>query len=165
MAFLLEDDTVLPDNLKEVLEEIEKNAIQGDVILLFYLTYTTLKLKPVNKDAKSSAQFYIPLNPECLHGGSAIVVTRKAAEKMLKYNTPIRMAPDSWRDFYEAKCIDRLVCIHPMPINTTDFGTTMGYVPNTSIRKLMKSNAFTRFILKLKRKFYRMSKQKVEIVN
>lgn len=165
MAFLLEDDTVLPDNLKEILDEIEKNAIQGDVILLFYLTYTTLKLKPVNKDAKSSAQFFIPLNPECLHGGSAIVVTRKAVEKMLKYNTPVRMAPDSWRDFYEANCIDRLVCIHPMPINTADFGTTMGYVPNTSIRKIMNSNPFTRFLLKLKRKFYRMSKQKVEIVN
>jgi len=100
MAFLLEDDTILPDNLKEVLEEIEKNAIQGDLILLFYLTYTTLKLKPVNKNPKSVAQFHIPLNPECLHGGSAIVVTRKAAEKMLKYNTPVRMAPDSWGDFY-----------------------------------------------------------------
>lgn len=165
MALLLEDDTILPDNLKEILAEIESNAKQGDVILLFYLTYTTLKLKATDNINSKRAIFYTPLNPECIHGGSAVVVTRKAAADMLKYNTPIRMSPDSWKDFYEAKCIQRIICIHPMPINTADFGTTMGYVKDTIIRKLMNSNPFSRFLLRLKRKFYRLSKQKVEIVN
>lgn len=165
MALLLEDDTVLPYNLKEILNDIERNAQQGDVILLFYLAYTTLKLKAVDNLNSKNAVFYAPLNPECIHGGSAVVVTRKAAEDMLKYNTPIKMSPDSWRDFYEAKCITRLICINPMPINTADFGTTMGYVKDTVIRKFMNSNPFSRFLLKLKRKLFRLSKQKVEIVS
>lgn len=165
MALLLEDDTVLPENLKEILNDIENQAKQGDVILLFYLTYTTLKLKAIDPEKGKRTLFYKPLNPECIHGGSAVVVTRKAAEDMLKYNTPIKMSPDSWKDFYEANCISRIICIYPMPINTADFGTTMGYVKDSVIRKLMNSNAFTRYLLKLKRKFYRMSKQKVEIVD
>ncbi|MBK7666510.1 MAG: glycosyltransferase family 25 protein [Sphingobacteriaceae bacterium] len=164
MALLLEDDTILPDNLKQILTEIENSAKQGDVILLFYLTYTTLKLKALANQNNERPLFYEPLNPECIHGGSAVVVTRKAAENMLKYNTPIRMSPDSWKDFYEANCIGRLLCVHPMPINTADFGTTMGYVRDSVVRKLMISNPFTRFVLKMKRKFYRISKQKVEIV-
>lgn len=163
MAMLLEDDTVLPDNLKEILDEIEKKALPGDVILLFYLTHATLKVKPV--DDSKVARFFAPLNPECLHGGSAVVVTREAAQKMLNYNTPIKMTPDSWRDFYEAGCIDRLICVYPQPIDTADFGTTMGYVQNNFIRKTMHSNPVTRFLLRLKRKFYKVSKKKVEIVN
>ncbi len=135
------------------------------MILLFYLTYTTLKLKALDNLSNSKAPFFKPLNPECLHGGSAIIVTRKAAEKMLKYNTPIRMAPDSWRDFYEANCIDRLICVYPMPVNTADFGTTMGYVKNKRARQFLNSNPITRFILKVRRKFHKKTKQKVEIIS
>jgi glycosyl transferase family 25 len=165
MAFLLEDDTKLPHNLKEILEDIERKAIQGDIILLFYFTYSTLKLKLADKNEKDAAVFYTPVNPECLLGGSAVVVTRKAAEKMLAFNTPIKIPPDSWNPFREAGCIDRIICLYPPPVITAEFETTMEYVKDGALKKLMNSNPFTRFILKMKRKLYRISKQRIEIVD
>lgn len=165
MALLLEDDILLPDNFKDILTDIESKAVQGDVILLFFLTYNTVKLKLVDTKSTGRASFYIPLNPEQLHGGSAMVVTLEAAKKMLEYNTPVKMPPDSWRDFYEAGCINRLICIYPQPVDTADFGTTMGYVKDGPAKKIAHSNSLTRFLLKLKRKFHKRSKKKVEVVN
>jgi len=163
MVLLLEDDTIIPPNLKEILDEVESKIVQGDVVLLFYLTYDTLKLKRL--DNSKVAPFFIPINPEVLHGGSAVIVTLRAAEKMLKHNTPIRMTPDSWKEFYDNKCIDRLICMHPQPVKTADFGTTMGYVKDSMMRKVLYSNPLTRFMLKLKRKIYKLTKQKVIVVD
>lgn len=161
MAMLLEDDTFLPHNLKDILDRLEREILQGDVVLLFYLAHSKLKLKPLKN---GETDLYTPLNLDGLHGGSAVVVTKKAAEKMLAYNTPIKITPDSWRDFHEAGCIDRLICIYPMPVDTADFDTTMGYVKDNYFRRIMHSSSLTRLLLKLKRKFYKMSKRDVEIV-
>lgn len=162
MAMFMEDDTILPYNLKEILDEIERKAQPGDLILLFYLTYSTLKLKAL--DNSKVARFYVPLNPEVIHGGSAVIYTRESAKGTLEYNTPIKINPDSWKDFLEAKCIKRLICLHPQPIDTADFGSTLDYIKDGFVKRLLHSNVVTRFILKMRRKFRKAFKRNVEIV-
>jgi GR25 family glycosyltransferase involved in LPS biosynthesis len=162
-AMFIEDDTTLPDNLKEILDEIEHKALPGDLILLFYLTYSTLKLKPV--DNSKVARFFIPVNPEVIHGGSAVIYTRESAKGTLEYNTPIKMSPDSWKFFLEKNCIKRLICLHPQPIDTADFGSTLDYVKDSFIKRLLHSNPITRFALKLRRKLRKALRRKIVVVN
>lgn len=124
-VLFLEDDAVLPDNLSELLKNVEPHIKQGDLILLFWKAWQPLKLSKPIFETKDGAKFYIPQNPEVVTGGSAYIMTKKAAEKLLVFNTPIHTSPDNWFYFLKNECIDRIICAYPQIVDTADFRSTM----------------------------------------
>jgi GR25 family glycosyltransferase involved in LPS biosynthesis len=124
-ALFLEDDTILPKNLRELLDSMEGFIKQGDVILLFWNSWNPLELQSSTVEKFSGSAFYRPQNYKDLTCGSAYIVTKQAAKKMIGANTPIQTTPDSWGFFYESGCIDRLFCAYPHVIQTADKTSTM----------------------------------------
>lgn len=164
-ALFLEDDIVLPSNLKEILAEVESVIKPGDVILLFYMSWEPLILQQTEKESRTKTKFYIPQNPTIISGGSAMIVTKEAAEKMLKNNTPIHTTPDCWGYFKEQGCIDRLLCVYPLEFDTADFKSTMQLGQLKTV-----SNFIDRYkifpvyqILKMRRKLLKRKKQNIVI--
>ena len=135
-ALLLEDDTILPSNLQSILEHIETFIQQGDIILLFYACWEPLQLK-MDIEGPGGLNYFAPQNPEEITGGSAFVVTREAAKKMLTANTPIQRTPDHWSFYLKKSCIDRLLCAYPCPVDTADFKSTMALGKFNRVRNLI----------------------------
>jgi glycosyl transferase family 25 len=166
-ALLLEDDTLLPGNLKEITEHAKTFLQQGDVVLLFYLGWKKLFFKECGIQTPFNFNYYLPQNPQDITGGSAFIVTREAAKKMLEKNTPIHSTPDSWNFFYENNCIDRLFCAYPICVDTADLRSTMKTMRkyNQIADLISKYKIFPFYqLLKWKRRNQKRNKQVVEII-
>jgi GR25 family glycosyltransferase involved in LPS biosynthesis len=164
-ALLLEDDTVLPSNLQSILDHIETFIRQGDVILLFFACWEPLQLK-MAIEAPGGINYFTLHNPEVITGGSAFVVTKEAAGRMLAANTPIQRTPDYWSFFLKKNCIDRLLCAFPRPVGTADFKSTMGLGKFNFVRNLIDEYKIFPFfhILKMRRRILKQKKGKVTII-
>lgn len=164
-ALFLEDDIVLPANLKEILAEVETIIKPGDVILLFYMSWEPLLLQQTEMDSKTKIKFYIPQNPKVISGGSAMIVTKEAAQKMLVDNTPIHTTPDCWGYFKERGCIERLLCVYPLKFDTADFKSTMQLGQLKTVSNFIDQyKIFPVYqILKMRRKHLKRKKQNIVI--
>lgn len=124
-ALFMEDDILIPDNLFDILAFTEPAIKQGDVIMLFWNAWQTLQLSKPEISTPFKFDYYIPENNHVLTGGSAYIVTRKAAQKMIELNTPIHTTPDNWGYYKNNHGIDRLMCAYPHCIQTADLKSTM----------------------------------------
>ncbi len=124
-VLFLEDDTVLPENLPEILDNVETFIKQGDLILLFWNSWNPLFLEKNPIKTQFGFNYYTTKNYKDITCGSAYIVTKEAARKMLAANTPIHVSPDTWGFFYDSGCINRILCAYPHAVQTADFTSTM----------------------------------------
>lgn len=162
----MEDDVLIPENLEEILTYTESYLQQGDVILLFWKAWETLKLPKPVIETPFGFNYYIANNNHVFTGGSAYIVTRQAAEKMLAINTPIHTTPDNWGYYKNNNCIERLICAYPHCIQTADLKSTMGIGKFLFLRELIdKYKIFPVYqLLKWKRKQIKKKSQEVIFV-
>ena len=163
-AMLLEDDTILPGNLKEILSECEAVLQPGDVALLFWLASGTARLLGRSKIELPSVDLYEVEDPGSIHGGSATIFTKEAARRILSYNSPIRTTPDSWNEFIEAGCIDRLLLAYPMVVDTADFMSTMELGRFVPLRRLINRYRLFPFYQILRKRRLRAKKSRQRAV-
>jgi len=135
-ALYLEDDVKFNAGFKKLLTLLQPLIQDGDVILLNYLSTHDLKLRSISDFGYHKYGLYEIANPEAAGGGSAFIVTKTAAEKMLQFNIPIRITPDCWGDFLKATAINRLLCVYPRPVESNFFQSTM------QLGKLLKLRNF-----------------------
>lgn len=136
-VLFLEDDTIIPDNLFEILQYTQQHTRQGDVLLLFWKAWAPLELNEPVITTPFGFNYYMPRNYQVLTGGSAYIITRKAAEKMLALNIPIHTSPDNWKYFYDNNAVDRLMCAYPPVVSAANFKSTMHKGKYVLLRKLI----------------------------
>ena len=166
-VLFLEDDTVLPPNLNDILEFTAKQIRQGDVVLLFWKAWNPLKLRKPEIKTSFGFDYYQPVNYKELAGGSAYIVTQRAAQKMIESNTPIHTTPDNWKYYYDNGSIERLLVAYPLVVQTADFKSTMRIGKFLAIRDLVERYKIFPFyqLLKLKRKQMKNETLKVEFID
>ena len=164
-ALLLEDDIVLPPKLNSLILEIEGFIKPGDVILLFWKSSKVLKLK-LNTKIELNKDVWVmnPSNTEALSGGSAFIVTKSAAERMLASNTPIKITPDSWHYFYKNECIDRLFITKPDVFKSAVLQSTMDIGKFKKLRTILNTIPVIKDILRYRRNSSYFNSQRIEII-
>jgi glycosyl transferase family 25 len=68
---------------------------------------------------------------------AAYMIGRQAAEGLLKANTPIAVAADSWRHFYSKNAFESLRVLFPSPISTKNFKSSIDYLNPKSIKGIL----------------------------
>jgi glycosyl transferase family 25 len=129
-ALVLEDDVILPADLKDLADEIAGHLTGAEVALLNYSSYGSdpLKLSPEGSvDLSSSRLLALPIDVSQLANAGAYVITRQACALMVEHLLPIRTTADDWRSFYDQGLLDRVRCVLPQPVpKNPNFESTIG---------------------------------------
>jgi glycosyl transferase family 25 len=117
IAFVLEDDMKLPDNLPLLLEEISKNILKNEVITLYYFSFQPCKLsdQDVTK-LTNNYRLHFPMDVAQPITTGGYVITKSAAKTLADIILPVRVAPDSWGYFYDNKGFESFRCVFPVPL-------------------------------------------------
>ena len=150
-AFIIEDDAVLPTNIKSILNDIAKEIKSDEVILLYYNSlqpvdiskFDSTKLRNVNLG------LYFPVDIEQVATTAAYCIGREAAKGVLDSNTTIKVRADEWSWFYLKGAFDSLRLLYPSPVTTKKFKSTIGY----SEEKEQLRSRIANFVVKYKLPF------------
>lgn len=92
-----------------------------------------------------------------------MIVTRKAAEGMIRQNTPIHTTPDDWGYYLQGGAIDRLLCVYPYCIDTADFKSTMNTGRFDAISQVIDKYKIPPFYQMIRKKRNKVKRQKQQI--
>ena len=127
IALVLEDDVVLPSNIKTLLSDISKTIGNNDIVLLYYTALRGAFLsKTGSKNITSGALFY-PIELLQFGAATAYIIGKEAAKKMSDTIIPVSAAADSWEYFYKHNCYKNVYLHYPMEIQTKDFKSSIEY--------------------------------------
>jgi len=117
MAFVLEDDMVLPRDLPELLDGISAKIASNEIITLYYFSFSPCLLSKQDAvRATDGYELYFPIDVSQPITTGGYVITKKAAESLLKIILPIRVGPDSWGYFYDNNGFESFRCVYPVPL-------------------------------------------------
>lgn len=126
-ALIVEDDVVLPPQIHQIVAGIEAALRPGDVVLLFNWAETVGPFSSVDTVTIGEYRLCLPMDMSSLGTAAAYVITRSAAEGILRANRPVAVTSDNWAYFFER---DALTCGRAL-------------VPNAVSRKPFESTIFT----------------------
>lgn len=122
-ALITEDDVIFTEEILDILSEIEKNIYKNEVILLHYMSFSSVKLKS-GKLVKLTKKYRL-FNGEDefpnVNSAAGYVITKDAAKTLSNIILPVKYGTDSWRDFKRDNGIKSLRFVYPMPIHVVGF--------------------------------------------
>lgn len=136
-ALVLEDDAVLPDNIKELLRQIEAEIKQNEVIALSYYYYNNEEICLSNQrktNLSSDAGLFYPVDLHYFASTMAYVVTAGVAGKMARAIMPVSVLPDSWASYYERGAFESFRCVYPVTVMPALFRSTLGYAAEKAFK-------------------------------
>ncbi|MFN0118101.1 MAG: glycosyltransferase family 25 protein [Elusimicrobiota bacterium] len=133
-AFIVEDDVILPSNIKQILENIANNLKQSEIILLYYASFGDCKLSSIGSEEISNQKLCYPMNIEQTITASAYIITNEAARNMIDSILPISVTADSWHYFYRKNAFSSFRCLFPLAIKTKHFKSSIDYIPADSLK-------------------------------
>ena len=127
-AFIIEDDAVLPPNIKIILDDIAKEIRADEVILLRYVSSRPADISKIDSTKLPSTNFELcfPVDVKQLISAAAYCVGREAAKGLLSANTPIEVYPDSWGYFWSKGAFTSFRVLYPSPITGKKFKSNLG---------------------------------------
>ena len=162
-ALILEDDIKLSAHIPDILTKVEQYLESGSLskdepILLYYqskhpVRFTSIEQIVINKEFSIN----YPINIWEPITTGAYVITYQCAQRLANLVYPIRYPADSWGVFYREKAIQGLRCVLPVPVQSGQFKSDIGYELNNPlnnfIKKLEARNIFPiKQLLRLRRK-------------
>jgi glycosyl transferase, family 25 len=141
LAFIVEDDVVLPHAIDELLERISTEMHGRDVVLMYYRSFQPCRFIARGEIAlKPGVRLMGPMDIRQPISTAAYVITREACTGLLDVVRPVRAGADGWAFFYEQGGFDRLRCVVPRPVGMrTDFKRAIDYLPSGSRRAALAS--------------------------
>jgi glycosyl transferase family 25 len=125
-ALVLEDDMVLPPDIRDLTEAVA-NELEGREAGLLY--YRALRKCPMARQPSTplpgDRSLLHPIDPNALTAAGAYVITRAGCEAMAPSE---HHQPDNWGEFITRGLIERVRCVVPRPVAyRTDFKSTVDY--------------------------------------
>jgi glycosyl transferase family 25 len=133
-GLIIEDDVVLPPNIHEVLDDIEKHIGENEVILLYYTSFKPCKLSNIGASELRTGKLVYPINIEQAITATAYVIGRIAAQRMVDNIKPIKVTADSWYHYYGLGCFDSFRVHYPAITKTKNFKSSIDYLEKGSIK-------------------------------
>jgi glycosyl transferase family 25 len=170
-ALVLEDDALLPKNIKNILAELEKVIKKDEIILLYYAGFKVLKLSLVGVETIKSGKLLFPVNIEDVGSAAAYIVHKNVAMNLIRINMPFKGMTDSWGIFYNNGGFDSCRCLYPPQIKPKNFKSSIDYIdPKSMIGKIVnmvnKHKIPVLFqLLALRRALFQKSLRRYKLVN
>jgi glycosyl transferase family 25 len=125
-ALVLEDDMVLPPDIRDLAEAVA-NELEGREAGLLY--YRALRKCPMAADPDArlpgDRRLLSPIDPTALIASGAYVISRAACAAMVDSD---HNQPDNWGEFVASGLLERVRCVVPRPVSyRTDFKSTVDY--------------------------------------
>jgi len=156
---ILEDDVILAENVKSVLQHVEINTevYKDRVVLLYGLMYKG-KIE-LSKDSLTKCEgfnIYKILSREEMGGAGAYIIHKDTARLFLQKNDKIKVAADAWYFFYQQGVCTQVDCVYPFAAKPGLFESTIGYVNKSTltykIKHFIEKNKFPILYSLLRRK-------------
>lgn len=124
-AFVVEDDVILPENIHALLGEVEARIVPGEVVQLYNWVPYRAYFRRAGVTPLSAGALYAPADMRSLGTTGAYVITREAAEGILRVNFPVSVAAENWEFFQSRGAIRSGRALLPSPVRLRDFETTV----------------------------------------
>lgn len=151
-ALIVEDDAVLPPDIHDILIRVEATLRRGDVVLLYNRPQYRAAFSTVNADSIGDYRLCLPMSMGGLGTTAAYVITRQAAEGILKANRPVVAAADNWGYFHERRAFTRARVMSPNPVSLKPFESTI-FPSGSKIGSVMKGSRLLQPLLAARRRF------------
>lgn len=133
-ALVLEDDSILPGNIKQIIGDIPAGMNKNEVVNLYYVSKKPCMLSTKGERRFGKYRLLYPMNPDQPLCASSYIIDLEAAINLQKVNFPIAVASDTFAYFLEKKAISSYACLYPAPCGIANFRTTLGYTKENSIK-------------------------------
>jgi glycosyl transferase family 25 len=133
-GLVVEDDTVLEPALAAFLPLVAAHLHDNEVLMLYYAAWKKCTLTTKAGLAIGKHRIATPLNPRQLISGNAYIITNKACREVLRFQTPIKVAADSWNEYYEGQAVEHVRCVYPMLTGVADYKSTIDYISKNSFK-------------------------------
>jgi glycosyl transferase, family 25 len=169
-GLVLEDDTIISEKTVEFIKHAGDHLLKEEVLLLYYASFEKCLLKKVTDIPRLSVCIAKPVNPLQILSGNAYIITRKACESIIRYQTPLKNTSDSWGVYINDHALKNLRCIYPMLADVADFKSTIDYISDSHIRGkfttvIEKTKIFPFFhMMRALRKYKRKRKLNFQII-
>jgi glycosyl transferase family 25 len=118
VAFLLEDDMELTEDLPQVLDAIENKIRKDEIIMIYYQSFTELELiQPEAEILYTQYQLFPLVNLKGLTCTGAYCITYDVAKRFIDKLPPLTTFADDWLKFYDKNCFDLMRVVYPFAIN------------------------------------------------
>lgn len=127
-ALVLEDDVVVPADLRKMADAVAGELTGAEVALLSVDSPDPCKVSRAGSVQLASARVLaLPIDVHQPRSAAAYIITREACERMVKCLPPVRVQADTWWFFYGEGLLDRVRCVVPMPVHKNPrFTSTIG---------------------------------------
>jgi glycosyl transferase family 25 len=140
MAFILEDDMELDDEVAAALRYVETNQHLFDKkepILFYYASHQPLLFSTYQSiKLNGGLQAMYPQELGLVGSSAAYIIFKEAAEALTKVILPVRVAPDSWAAFNDFGGMKLLRCVYPPITKPAPFESQMGYTDKSFMGKI-----------------------------
>ena len=130
VAFIVEDDIWLPEDIGQILEAVEEEIGPDEIILLMITSSLPAAFSRVGMKQlwKGGPGLCYPMDLSQTVCAAAYCIGRSAAEGLLRVNTPVAAVADSWRWFHNNGAFASLRVLHPTRVTTMNFKSSIGYL-------------------------------------
>lgn len=134
-GLILEDDTLLDEQLPAFLATAGEYLKDKEVVLLYYASMEHCKLSYVGgqKTRLDGIELVVPVVPVQIITANAYLLNKESCKSLIGFQSPVKAAADQWGLFYEKKVFSKILCCYPMLAEAADFKSTIDYIPNGSI--------------------------------
>ena len=134
-ALVLEDDVIIEQGFKSVVDTVTSKLLVNDVVLLFAQN----NFMPIvfseqdSEELPSNRKLVYPMEPWALGSAAGYIVTNEAARGLMQYVFPVREPADAWVAFYREKAIANIRCVTPFAVKPAGFDSNIDYVSSQSL--------------------------------
>ncbi len=157
-ALVVEDDVILPENIHEILVELEKNIKENEVVTLYSANLKKAEYSSLGQKELNCGKLIYPMKARYLRTTAAYVIGRKVAEAIYNMNRPVCYRADNWNRFFhksDVESFNKIRLLYPIIVRLECFESSLGYTENTLLESVKKiGNNFSAFqgLLRIKRK-------------
>jgi glycosyl transferase family 25 len=151
-AFVVEDDIVLPVNIKDILDELEQNIRKNEIILLYYFGTgsKSLRISVIGEQILKTGRLLYPIGLP--YSASAYVIDSEAVLNLSKQYLPIWNAADGWHNFYNRNMFGSLRVLYPSTLKNVPLKSSIGHINKKNFLNRYRNIPLIRTILRIKRK-------------
>lgn len=138
ICLVIEDDAVLPQDIKKTLAIIEGEISRGEIISLSYFNHhqaknsTDLSMQHI-KQISNNLQLVYPVDLHDIASAMAYVITKEVAANMLKVSMPIANAADHWGDHRGKGGFDSFRCVYPPQVRAALLRSAIDYAHSKTL--------------------------------
>lgn len=132
VCLVIEDDAVLPKDIKKTLDIIEGEIEKDEIISLSYFNHHQAKestdlSKYHIKQIGNNLELVYPVDIYDIASAMAYVITKEVAEKMLEISMPIANAADHWGAHRDKCGIKSFRCVYPPQVKAALLRSAIDY--------------------------------------